>query len=149
MGLQGKESRFLARWFSQVEGVHYYETFAPVARYSSIISILALSAQMGWKIHQMDIKTIFLNDMIEEEVYIEQPEGFETFNRNKHPVLGTLGSIDTSPGDDKLIKSCKEDLAREFEMKDLGLMNYPTSLTQPLIGFEYRLNHTSIALSFG
>ena len=42
---------FVARGFSQVEGIDYDEKFAPVTRYSSIISILALSAQMGWKIH--------------------------------------------------------------------------------------------------
>ena len=46
--------------------------------------MLALSAQMGSKIHQMDMKTAFLNGKIEEEVYIEQLEGFETFNRESH-----------------------------------------------------------------
>ena len=39
---------------------------------------------MGWKIHQMDVKTTFLNGKIEDEVYIEQPEGFETFDRESH-----------------------------------------------------------------
>eukprot|EP00253_Pinus_taeda_P004472 PITA_04472 len=56
---------------SVVEGIDYNETFAPVAKYSSIRLMLALSAQMGWKIHQMDMKTTFLNGKIEEEVYIE------------------------------------------------------------------------------
>ena len=46
--------------------------------------MLALLAQMGWKIHQMDVKTVFLNGKIEEEVYIEQLEGFETFDRESH-----------------------------------------------------------------
>ncbi len=46
--------------------------------------MLALSAQMGWKIHQMDVKTVFLNGKIEEEVYIEHSEGFETFDRESH-----------------------------------------------------------------
>jgi len=46
--------------------------------------MLALSAQMGWKIHQMDVKTAFLNGKIEEEVYIKQPKGFETFDRESH-----------------------------------------------------------------
>lgn len=55
---------FLVRGFSQVEGIDYDETFAPVTRYSLIRSILALSAQMGWEIHQMDVKTTLLNGMI-------------------------------------------------------------------------------------
>jgi len=62
---------FVVYGFSQVELIDYDETFSPVARYSSIKSILAISSQMGWKIHQMDVKTTFLNGMIEEEVYIE------------------------------------------------------------------------------
>ena len=64
----------MAIGFSQVDGIEYDETFAPFSRYSSIRSILSLSTQMGWQIHQMDVKTTFLNGVIEEEVYIEQPE---------------------------------------------------------------------------
>ena len=56
--------RFIIRGFSQVEGIDYEENFALVARYSSIRSILALSALMGWQIHQMDVKTSFLNGII-------------------------------------------------------------------------------------
>ena len=65
------KARFVARGFSQIEGIDNEETFAPVARYYSIRSILALSAQMGWHIHQMDVKTAFLNGVSEEEVYTE------------------------------------------------------------------------------
>eukprot|EP00253_Pinus_taeda_P028319 PITA_28319 len=78
------KARFFARGFSQIEGIDYEETFAPVARYSSIRTILALSAQMGWHIHQMDVKTMFLNRVIEEEVYIEQLKGFEIFSSESH-----------------------------------------------------------------
>jgi hypothetical protein len=78
------KARFVARGFSTIEGIDYGDTFAPVTRYSSIRSILALSVQMGWRIHQMDVKTMFLNRIIEEEVYIKQPEGFETFDRDSH-----------------------------------------------------------------
>jgi len=65
------KAKFVVRGFSQVEGIDYDEIFAPIARYSSIRSILALSAQMGLKIHHMDVNTSFLNGIIEEEVYIE------------------------------------------------------------------------------
>jgi hypothetical protein len=65
------KARFVARGFSQVEGVDYDDTFSPVARYTSIRSIIALAAFMGWKLHQMDVKKNFLNGEIEEKVYIE------------------------------------------------------------------------------
>ena len=63
---------------AQEEDREFEETFAPVARYTSIKSILALATVMKWKIHQMDVKTAFLNGVVEEEVYVEQPLGFET-----------------------------------------------------------------------
>ena len=49
----------------------------PVARYTSIKTIMVVVSMMKWKLHQMDVKTTFLNGVIEEEVYIEQPQGFE------------------------------------------------------------------------
>ena len=61
----------MARSFSQKEGIDYEETFAPIARYTSIRLVLSLAAVMKWKINQMDVKTIFLNGVVEEEVYIE------------------------------------------------------------------------------
>ena len=78
------KARFVAWGFSQIEGIDYEETFAPVTRYSSIMTIFPLSAQMGWNIHHMDVKTAFLNGIIEEEVYIEQPKGFEIFGSDSH-----------------------------------------------------------------
>ena len=76
--------RFVAQGFSQKEGIDYEETFAPVARYTSIRSVLSLATVMKWKIHQMDVKTTFLNGVVEEEVYVEQPLGFETHDRESH-----------------------------------------------------------------
>jgi hypothetical protein len=78
------KARFVARGFSQKEGIDYEETFAPVARYTSNRTILALAAKMKWKLHQMDVKTAFLNGNIEEEVYIEQPKGFEVEDNKSH-----------------------------------------------------------------
>jgi hypothetical protein len=78
------KARFVAQGFSQVEGVDYDETFATVARYTSIRAVISIAAEMGWKIHQMDVKIAFLNGLIEEEVYIEKPLGFEVHGRESH-----------------------------------------------------------------
>ena len=75
---------FVARGFSQKEGIDYEETFAPVVRYTSIRLVLALATKMKWKVHQMDVKTAFLNGVVEEEVYAEQPLGFKTHDRETH-----------------------------------------------------------------
>jgi hypothetical protein len=78
------KERFVAHGFSQKEGIDYEETFTPIARYTLIKTIIALAAKMKWKLHQMDVKTTFLNGVIEEEVYIEQPQGFEVEYRKTH-----------------------------------------------------------------
>jgi hypothetical protein len=78
------KARLVAQGFSQKEGIDYEETFAPIARYTSIKTIIALAAKMKWKLHQMDVKTAFLNGVIKEEVYIEQPQGFEVEDRKSH-----------------------------------------------------------------
>jgi len=53
--------------------VDYDEMFAPVTRYTSIETIIAIASVMGWKLHQMDVKIAFLNGVVDQEVYIEQP----------------------------------------------------------------------------
>ena len=57
-------ARFVARGLSQKEGVDYDETFAPMAQYTSIRLVIAIST-MGWKLYQMDAKTAFLNDIVD------------------------------------------------------------------------------------
>eukprot|EP00253_Pinus_taeda_P029377 PITA_29377 len=71
------KDRFVAHGFSQKEGIDYDVIFAPVARYTTIYSIVAFVASQGWNLHQMDVKTAFLHGSIKEEVYVEQPEGFD------------------------------------------------------------------------
>ena len=74
----------MARGSSPQEGIDYEGTFAPAARYTSIRAIMALTTKMKWKLHQMDVKTAFLNEIIEEEVYIDQPQGFEVEDPSTH-----------------------------------------------------------------
>jgi len=56
--------------------VDFSETFAPVAKMDTIRMLLAFAAQKGWTLHQMDVKSAFLNGYLEEEIFVEQPEGF-------------------------------------------------------------------------
>jgi hypothetical protein len=81
------KARFVAQGFYHKEGVDYEETFAPIARYTSIRTILSLVAMMKWKVHQMHVKTAFLNGEIKEEVYVEQPLGFKTHDRETHVCI--------------------------------------------------------------
>jgi hypothetical protein len=72
------KSRLVAQGFSQKEGIDYEETFAPVAHLEAIRILLAFSVAKGFKLHQMDVKSAFLNVVLEEEVYVRQPPGFES-----------------------------------------------------------------------
>jgi hypothetical protein len=75
------KSRLVPQGSSQKEWIDYEETFAPVARLEAIRIILAFSVDTGFKLHQMDVKSAFLNGVLEEEVYVRQTlMGFESEN---------------------------------------------------------------------
>ncbi|BBH04777.1 BURP domain-containing protein, partial [Prunus dulcis] len=74
--VQKNKARLVAKGYSQKPGIDYNETFAPVARLDTIRTLIALAAQKSWKLFQLDVKSAFLNGILEEEVYIDQPEGF-------------------------------------------------------------------------
>lgn len=81
------KARFLENMYTQKEGIEYEETFTIVARYTSIKCIISLTVQMRWEIHQMDVRTSFLKGVIEEDVYIEQPKGFEAHEKRTHVCM--------------------------------------------------------------
>ena len=66
----------MAKCYTQKEGIDYEETFSPVAMLKSIRILLAIAASLDYKIWQMDVKTAFLNGSLEEDIYMQQPEGF-------------------------------------------------------------------------
>ncbi|KAJ0448763.1 putative RNA-directed DNA polymerase [Helianthus annuus] len=70
------KARLVAKGYSQQPGIDFQETFAPVARFETVRVILSVAANMGWLVHQMDVKSAFLNGDLNEEIYLEQPEGF-------------------------------------------------------------------------
>src|SRR5712672_41090 len=69
-------AHLVAKGFTQIPGIDYDETFSPVAHFESLRLLLALAALEDWEIHQMDIKSVFLNGVLDEEIYMEQPQGF-------------------------------------------------------------------------
>ncbi|WRX30248.1 Reverse transcriptase [Theobroma cacao] len=74
----------VAQEYNQEEGIDYDETFALVARIEAIRLLLAFACFMNFKLYQMDVKSAFLNGFIQEEVYVEQPPGFEDFEKSDH-----------------------------------------------------------------
>jgi hypothetical protein len=71
------KAHLVAEGFSQVEDLEFRETFAPVAHLEAIRILLAIAASKGFKLYQMDVKNAFLNSIIQEEVVVRQPPGFE------------------------------------------------------------------------
>jgi hypothetical protein len=71
------KARLVAQGYTQVEGLDFRETYAPVARLEAIIILLAYTCALNIKLYQMDVKSAFFNGHINELVYVEQPPGFE------------------------------------------------------------------------
>ncbi|KAL0377532.1 UNVERIFIED_CONTAM: Retrovirus-related Pol polyprotein from transposon TNT 1-94 [Sesamum radiatum] len=70
------KARLVAKGFKQKEGLDFFDTYSPVTRITSIRVLIAIAALYDLEIHQMDVKTAFLNGELDEEIYMEQPEGF-------------------------------------------------------------------------
>lgn len=71
------KAMLVVKGYAQEYGVDYTEVFAPVARMDTVRMIIAVAAQNGWGIHQLDVKSAFLHGELEEEVFVEQPQGYE------------------------------------------------------------------------
>jgi hypothetical protein len=167
------KARLVARGFSQIYGIDYLDTYAPVVKLASIRILLAIAAINGLEIHQMDVVTAFLAGNLEEEIFMEQPEGFEigskeddlvcrlrksiyglkqaprVWNQRIRHFLKSIGFEQTyadpcvyiNKGTDIIIAMWVDDLIifgkdmanindlkaqlnKEYEMKDLGELNY-------------------------
>ncbi|KAK1632346.1 hypothetical protein QYE76_006661 [Lolium multiflorum] len=114
------KARLVAQGFSQVEGIDFGETYAPVARLESIRILLTYASHHNFKLQQMDVKSAFLNGPLHEEVYVKQPPGFEDLNFPNHVYKL-----------DKALYGLKEAPRAWFEMSMMGEMMF-------FLGFEIK-----------
>ncbi|KAK0607717.1 hypothetical protein LWI29_019074 [Acer saccharum] len=173
--IQKYKARLVAKGYMQREGIDFEETFALVARFDTIRTVLALAAHNKWCVYQFDVKSAFLNGVLDEEVYVQQPQGYEIAGEenkvyklkktlyglkqapkawcdliNGHFKLHGFHTSESEPtlyvklrGNDEILIVClyvddliytsnsaaliaefKNFMIDEFEMTDLGLMNY-------------------------
>jgi hypothetical protein len=74
--LQKYKACLVAKGYSQIPGMDYTDTFSPVVRLETIRAVLALAVNLDWEIEQMDVKGAFLNGLLREDVYMQQPDGY-------------------------------------------------------------------------
>ncbi|GJX02653.1 zinc finger, CCHC-type containing protein [Tanacetum coccineum] len=104
------KARLVIQGFRQKSGIDYFDTYAPVARISTIRLLIAMASLHNLIIHQMDVKTAFLNGELDEEVYKNQPQGF------------------IMPNNENKVDLTKEFLSSRFSMKDMGEANVILSI---------------------
>ena len=86
------KAKLITKGFKQKEGLDYFDTYSPVARTTTVRVLIALASAFSLEIHQMDVKTAFLNGDLEEEIYMEQPEGFVVPGQ-EHKVCKLIKSL--------------------------------------------------------
>jgi hypothetical protein len=86
------KARLVTKGYTQKEGEDFFDTYSPVARLTTIRVLLSLTASYGLIIHQMNVKTTFLYGELEEEIYMDQPNGF-TANGQEGKVCKLLKSL--------------------------------------------------------
>ncbi|CAL2246103.1 unnamed protein product [Prunus armeniaca] len=142
--VQKNKARLVAKGYSQKPGMDYNETFAQVARLDTIRTLIALTAQKEWSLYQLDVKSAFLNGILKEEVYVEQPQGYiqENEETKVYKLNKALYGLKQAPRpgiiivslyvDDiiyigscsKLLEEFKQDMMQHYEMIDLGLLHH-------------------------
>ena len=77
-------AQLVAKGFTQRYGIDYHEVFSPVASYSTLRSLLSKTAQNRLTMLQLDVKTAFLNGILEDDIYMQQPEGFDIEGKSEY-----------------------------------------------------------------
>ena len=90
--IERHKGRLVAKGFIKKGGIDYKETLSPVSKKNSLRIIMALVDHFDLELHQMDVKTVFLNESLEEKIYMDQPEGF-SIKGKKHMICKLNKSI--------------------------------------------------------
>jgi hypothetical protein len=115
--------RVCAKGFKQTKGVDFEEVFAPVSRQVTLRTLLAVAAAKDLEVDQLDVKTTFLNGDLEEEIWMEQPEGFE------------IGEKDRACHLQKALYELKQ-APRAWHLKltrEMGTLGFETSSADPAL----------------
>nr|GEU41784.1 zinc finger, CCHC-type [Tanacetum cinerariifolium] len=131
------KARLVIQDFKQKSGIDYFDTYALVARISTIRLLIAMASIHNLIIHQMDVKTAFLNGELEDEVYMNQPLSF------------------IMPGNENKVDLTKELLSSKFSMKDMGeadvinsiRIKHESNVCTPLDTYEKLMPNRSLAVS--
>ena len=147
--MNGKITKYKSRWvvrgFQQEEGLEFTDTFASVVKPMSYKILFSIAASMNLDIEQMDVKTAFLNSPIDEEVYVEQPHGFEVASLAEEQTLKkellnkNFSSLNTTPTFPKETKSSVK-LVCKLDKALYGLKQAPRAWYETLSAFMQKSN---------
>lgn len=124
------QSKIVVKGYAQLLGVDYGDTFAPVARHDTIKFLVALAAKLNWKLYHLDVKSAFLNGILQDEIFIEQPQGFIINGKADMVCKWEKTSYGLKPAPQTWYTRINSHLV------NLGLMRSETKATLSVKGYE-------------
>lgn len=110
------KARLVARGYQQLPGIDFHETYSPVIKLKSIRTLLAIAVEMDFEVHQMDITAAYLNGVLEEDIYMIQPEGCTEKNK-EHLVCHLKKSLYGLKQSGRVWNSCLDNFLTNYGLK--------------------------------